>query len=163
MPPLPKPAATRRRRNKTVTHRQFIDDGSAHPARMPQLPRTRTWQAPTVAWWRDLWASPMRDEYLKVDVHGLTRLAVLIDRFWLGDTDVASEIRLQGQLFGLTPIDRRRLQWEVVRAEEAERRRRPQPPRAPLEDPRSVLSALDGGAPTAAVTPPARKRKASGA
>lgn len=149
MPPLPKPSATRRRRNKTVTHRQFTDDGSARPSRTPVLPRMRTWQPQTVAWWKDVWASPMRDEYLKVDVRGLERLAVLIDHFWLGDTDVASEIRLQGQLFGLTPIDRRRLQWEIVRAEEATvRHGRKQPPAEPVEDPRSVLSALDGGAET---------------
>lgn len=102
----------------------------------------------------------MRDEYLKVDVHGLTRLAVLVDAFWLGDHDVASEIRLQGQLFGLTPIDRRRLQWEVVRAETAtERHGRSRPPKHPVEDPRSVLTALDGGEVKAAP----QKRKASGA
>lgn len=160
MPPLPKDPRTRRRRNKTVTHRQFADDGSARPKKTPVLPRTRTWQAPTVSWWKDLWTSPMRDEYLKVDVHGLYRLAVLIDRFWLGDTDVASEIRLQSQLFGLSPIDRRRLQWEVVRAEEAEdRHARRRTPREPVDDPRSVLTALDGGSPM----PATRKRRVRGA
>ena len=32
---------------------------------------------------------------------------------------LANEIRLQRQCFGLTPIDRRRLEWEIEKAEGA--------------------------------------------
>lgn len=149
MPPLPKNPKTRQRRNRTTTAAQFVDDGEARPKRKPDLPRTVEWHSLTRRWWDDLWASPMRTEYLRVDVHGLYRLAMLIDRFWRGEYDQAGEIRLQGQLFGLTPIDRRRLQWEIVRAEEAtDRQARTRPPSAPVADPRNVLSVLEGDAPT---------------
>ena len=77
-------------------------------------------------WWRDIWCSPMAPEFLKTDMHGLLRLAVLIDEFWNNPTvSLASEIRHQGAQFGLTPIDRRRLQWEVERAETAVRKKPP--------------------------------------
>jgi hypothetical protein len=52
-------------------------------------------------------------------------VARLIDRFNYGEVNLAAEIRLQRQCFGLTPLDRRRLQWEIERAEAAERRDRP--------------------------------------
>ena len=71
--------------------------------------------------------------------------AMLVNRFWItgGDKELAGEIRLQGQLFGLTPIDRRRLQWEVARAEEAEeQRKRRKPPTVPVADPRSIIRAV---------------------
>ncbi len=49
--------------------------------------------------------------------------ADLIDDYWGAEgtkkTQLAAEIRLQCQRFGLSPIDRRRLQWEVARGEEA--------------------------------------------
>jgi hypothetical protein len=68
----------------------------------------------TVAWWRDVWRSPMAKEFLEADKHALFRLAILIDRFWLEPSkELGAEIRLEQQAFGLTPIDRRRLQWSV--------------------------------------------------
>jgi len=77
------------------------------------------WHPMTVAWWRDVWHSPMAAEYVQADLHGLSRLAVLIDAFWLEpSTALASEIRLEQQAFGLTPIDRRRLEWQVAQTED---------------------------------------------
>ena len=65
----------------------------------------------------------MASEYLQVDLHGLYMLAALLDRFWQApSTALAAEIRQQRQCFGLTPIDRRRLQWEVERAEAVSRK-----------------------------------------
>jgi hypothetical protein len=60
----------------------------------------------------------------------LFRLALLVDDYWQGAPSgrqrrLAAEIRLQGQLFGLSPIDRRRLQWQVEQVEER-RAKRPQ-------------------------------------
>ena len=96
----------------------------------------------TVAWWRDIWASPMAPEFLKADVHGLYLLAELVDRFWLEPSvALAAEIRHHRMAFGLTPIDRRRLQWEVERAETATRKRpaiRPQTGADPRERLRMV-------------------------
>jgi hypothetical protein len=94
-------------------------DGVARATRRPPaLPKTRAWHALTRAWWRDVWRSPMASEYLDVDRHGLLRLAELIEQFWRGPSvQLAAEIRQQEARFGLSPIDRRRLQWEVRRAE----------------------------------------------
>jgi hypothetical protein len=100
----------------------------------------------TRAWWRSIWRSPMAEEYLDTDVQALFRLAVLVDAFWVQPSDkLAAEIRLQQQCFGLTPIDRRRLQWEVERAQAA-RQKRERPERearpVPAEDPRKFLRAV---------------------
>jgi hypothetical protein len=74
---------------------------------------------------------------------------VLEDDFWDADsarerTMLMAEIRLQRQCFGLTPIDRRRLQWEVDRGEAADeqtsRRRQARRPKAAEEDPRQLLA-----------------------
>lgn len=121
--PAPKPAATRQRRNKASSAARLIalPDRSA---KVPPLPEGRGWQPETIAWWADVWSSPMAPEFLDADVHGLLMLAVLVDAFWQEPSEkLAGEIRLQRQCFGLTPIDRRRLQWEVDRGEEAEQRR----------------------------------------
>ncbi|HXG36535.1 MAG TPA: hypothetical protein VNL15_06175 [Dehalococcoidia bacterium] len=113
--------------------------------------RQREWHRLTTAWWHDIWHSPMAAEFLEADMHALYRLAVLIDRFWYessakSSAKLAAEIRQQQTAFGLTPIDRRRLQWEVERVESATRKRLPAPPPAkgatPPADPRSVLSAV---------------------
>jgi len=108
----------------------------------------------TLAWWHDVWRSPMAPEYDASDKHGLFLLAVLVDRFWeRPDKELAAEIRLQRQCFGLSPIDRRRLQWEIERTDEAQdrgRRRRTaaeesepaSPAKAAAADPRDVLRAV---------------------
>lgn len=121
---------------------------------VPALPKGRRWRAETKAWWADVWASPMAGEFVdgRADIHGLFVLAVLVDDFWSEPTTaLAAEIRLQRQCFGLTPIDRRRLQWEIERGEEATertRRRRAEPAPAAAAsggqaaDPRSLLHAV---------------------
>ncbi|GAB3817702.1 phage terminase small subunit [Micromonospora zhanjiangensis] len=145
MPALPKrnPA----RRNKSATRATL---SAAHSVKAPELPPSHDWHPATVAWWRDIWASPMAPEYDESDVHGLLILAVLVDEFWTAPSkDLAGEIRLQRQCFGLTPIDRRRLQWEIERTDEAQekgRRRRTgaEPGKAPTKarDPRAVLRSV---------------------
>jgi hypothetical protein len=95
----------------------------------------------------------MAGEYLDADVHGLFVLVALTDGYWRrmeagqisGANELAKELRLQRQAFGLSPIDRRRLQWEVDRGEEAEGRRKkrqpskPDPSAKPGADPRLTL------------------------
>ena len=91
--------------------------------RAPSLPERGegvAWHALTVKWWRDLWRSPMSGEYLRADVHALFRLALLIDMFWQEpSTKLASEIRIEQQAFGMTPLDRRRLEWSVEQDDDA--------------------------------------------
>ncbi|WP_217640703.1 phage terminase small subunit [Blastococcus tunisiensis] len=96
---------------------------------MPALPRrapgTGGWHPLTTAWWCDVWASPMAPEYDDSDRHGLFALAMIVNDFWSTSDarerrEAAQEIRLQGQRYGLSPMDRRRLQWEITRADEAQ-------------------------------------------
>jgi hypothetical protein len=148
--PSPKHPSTRARRNRTSTAAQLKADPSITA---PALP-TRSWHHMTAAWWRDVWASPMAPEFDDSDKHGLFALAVLVDDFWSADSptmrrDLAAEIRQQSQRFGLSPIDRRRLQWEIERTEEAQdrgERRRTRAAEASSRsaggDPRAVLRAL---------------------
>lgn len=153
--PLPKDPAVKQRRNR-VSGAATLAAAPDARRRVPPLPKRtdaegkpHEWQALTRAWWRDVWRSPMASEYLQADVHGLYRLAVLVDQFWTGPTkELAAEIRLQQQCFGLTPIDRRRLQWEVERVEAVTAGKRrthqvEQPP-AVIEDPRKALRIVGG-------------------
>lgn len=92
--------------------------------RAPSLPDSREWNAMTKRWWHDVWASPMSSEYLRADEHGLFRLAVLVDMFWVEPSrELAAEIRIQQQAFGLTPLDRRRLEWNIEQVEQAKDKR----------------------------------------
>lgn len=115
--PLPKDPKIRQRTNQTVTRSTLVADANAR-ARVPKLPKRSDeteWHAMTKSWWRDFWRSPMAGELLPADVHRVYLLAELVNQFWQSPTSaLATEIRLQGMCFGLTPIDRRRLQWEVV-------------------------------------------------
>ncbi len=109
------------------------------------------WHPMVVAWWKDLWSSPMANEYVESDKHGLFLLAVLHDQFWCtGEREIAGEIRLQEQRFGLSPMDRRRLQWQVATTEERLRKGGKPAPRAAAQparanDPRKVLSMVGRG------------------
>jgi len=147
---MPKPAATRQRRNKVAGARTL------HPvtdADVPSLPDIEGgWHAMTAQWWASIWSSPMVSEWDSSDNHGLYMLARLVDAFWRAETaqqakDMAGEIRLQSQRFGLSPIDRRRLQWEIDRGDEAgqrtQARRQASKPKAVTKknDPRQVLGA----------------------
>lgn len=141
--PTPKNPAIRQRQNKAATRAILPADGAAR-RKTPALPKHHEWDALTVAWWRDVWRSPMASLFLQADLHGLYLLAELIDRFWAEPTAaLAGEIRLQRQCFGLTPIDRRRLEWEVERPEAGARERRPTPATAPAgDDPRRLLAVV---------------------
>ena len=64
-------------------------------------------------------------------------LAVLVEGFWRGQTELAGEIRLQSGLFGLDPVSRRKLGWSVTRESQE---RRPSPPTpGGRRDPRNLL------------------------
>lgn len=142
MAPPAKPAGMRQRRNKVSTNAKLVADPKL---KAPELP-DRVWHPMTLAWWEDVWSSPMAPEYDDSDRHGLFLMAVLVDEFWLDPSrELASEIRLQRQAFGLSPIDRRRLQWEIERGDEAnertrKRRAKPAPAKGgDATDPRSIL------------------------
>lgn len=139
----PAPKKNPGRRNRSAT-KATLD--SQTKVRAPKLP-TRKWHSEARRWWKDIWASPMAPEFLDADQHALVRLAVLISDYWEAENaaarkELAAEIRLQQQAFGLTPIDRRRLQWEVEKAEGARakgKRRRQKDPVGDPTDPRAAL------------------------
>ncbi len=113
--PPPKPAAQRRRRNKTVKPRTLPAKAGKQA---PKLPGADDLLEETRQWWSTVWASPMAVVYLDADVPALARLAGLIDRTGRGESGskLLSEIRSLEDRFGLSPLARRRLQWEVEQA-----------------------------------------------
>jgi len=149
-----KHASTRARRNKASTTATLSTATKRTAPNLPLRPDEVTkdgtvipldWHPETLTWWADVWASPMSAEYHSSDRHALFVLAVLMDQFWSQpDSKLASEIRLQRVAFGLTPYDRRRLEWTIETAEEskdrgqARRRRTPKQPPAG-KDPRLAL------------------------
>lgn len=145
--PTPKAPEMRQRRNRTSTAATLPSESGrrAPPLHKHSGAPECDWHPMTRAWWRDVWRSPMAAEFLKADVHGLYLLAELVDRFWLtGDTELAKEIRLQRQCFGLTPIDRRRLQWEVPQERKTRKSERTPPTSSASAgpDPRAALRAI---------------------
>lgn len=113
----------------------------------PKLPEIRSdgriWRDETQVWWERVWDSPMAGEILKGDLDQLIVLAYLMDNFWREPTaGLAAEIRQQRQAFGLTPLDRRRLEWEIERVEGPKRGGKvpEQGKRTRRADPRDALS-----------------------
>lgn len=108
------------------------------------LPAGFEWHPLTASWWTTIWASPMAGEWVDADVPGLIALANLVDQFWTGgDPRVAAEIRMQQREYGLSPLSRRQLQWEIKRVEAATKTiPRPSPSRRVRRDPRAVLRVI---------------------
>jgi hypothetical protein len=86
----------------------------------------------------------MAGQWLATDLDALGRLAIVWDEFYKKPSAAGlQEIRLQSSLFGLSPLDRSRLQWEVNRGEEAEQRLSTrQRSKASVGDPRKLLRAV---------------------
>lgn len=164
MPTPLKDPKKRARRNKTATRATLSlvpsdVDVPELPERAIRHPETGEpipvpWHPQALAFWADAWSSPMAPEWLKADTHGLFILATLVDGYWRridegkvsAAKELAAEIRLQRQCFGLTPMDRRRLEWEIERVEDAQekgRKRRQAPRKAPKRDPRKHLAAVE--------------------
>jgi hypothetical protein len=90
----------------------------------------------------------MASRWLDSDVFVLGRLAVLWDAFYTHpEAHAMAEIRLQEQRFGLSPIDRVRLSWEVARADGAERNQHRPASTRTHADPRTLFMAVEGGKP----------------
>lgn len=161
MPPTPKPAGLRQRRNKASTKATLYVLDPDELFVPPTLPGDRKWHKRTVEHWNAVWMSPMAPEFdLSADYRGLVMLAEMWDDYYAladSDLDIEKKARLRTNLmaqiirneqrFGLTPLDRRRLQWEIDRGDESEERtqkrresRRPRPVEQGAEDPRQMLA-----------------------
>lgn len=126
MGPAPKAPSQRRRRNATPGARVLKGEVVVTAPVLPDAERNL--HPLTMAFWNDIWSSPMAPEWDPSDVHGLLLLADLVNEYWnlppgtkgTVRAQLAAEIRLQRMSFGLSPIDRRRLAWEIERAEQAQ-------------------------------------------
>lgn len=101
------------------------------------------WHPQTRATWAIWWASPMSSAWIEADLPGLQRAIQLVEDFHRSESArermaLQSEIRQQELRFGLSPIDRRRLEWEVEQPEEPEQAAEPEPTK-PVVDPRSSM------------------------
>jgi hypothetical protein len=140
---------------RTGTKPVLIERLTADDDPTPKLPeRAADWHQMTREWWADVWASPMSNEWHESDIHNLYVCAMLYDDMWQGETatarqKAAQEFRQQRAVLGLTPYDRRRLEWSIESAEEAkdrgtQRRSAGQPPappkggQPPAVDPRGI-------------------------
>jgi hypothetical protein len=155
MPSPKKHVSTRARTNKASTAASLAAKPAAKrrtprpklPVRLDELGDTMAWHPQTTRWWTDLWSAPMAKEYHSSDRHTLFVLAGLVEDYWratsaAGRKDAATEIRLQRKDFGLTPYDRRRLEWTIdapgapkERGQAGRASRQPKP----AEDPRLTL------------------------
>ena len=141
----PKPAHLRQRKN--VKAGSATIEAPENPE-VPPIPNpdAREWQPLTLASWKTAWRSAMASQWVQTDVDGMGRLAIAWDEYYKHPTVAwLAELRLQEQRFGLSPLDRSRLQWEIGRTDQAERNpdkpvRQPSKPRT--DDPRAILLAV---------------------
>jgi hypothetical protein len=145
--PAPKPANMRQNRSKKST--RAILSTVERTDKAPQLPNpdNREFHELTLSWWSNVWSSPMASEYLVTDIDGLGRVALLVDEYYKAPVgksakELMAEIRLQEARFGLSPVDRSRLQWEVAKGEEAQRKRQPSTIQKSSKDPRGILGVV---------------------
>lgn len=125
----PKSPDLRQRRNKASTRATLPSEAEAKHRRVPAMPKRDRgeWHANVKRWWKVIWQSPMAGEYTDADKEDLFQIVQLRQDFEDAQTasdrlKIAAEIRLQAQRFGFSPMDRRRLQWEIERGESAEDR-----------------------------------------
>lgn len=146
--PAPKDPSVRARRNKSSTRSTLSAD---HDIETPPLPEGFPWHSLTLAWWEDIWQSPMAPEYIEADINGLYRVAMLYNDFWLAETHkerAEIQVRLEkaDADYGTNPMARRRLEWQIETTEDSKakgKRRRSggKPPAEPEpgDDPRLRL------------------------
>jgi hypothetical protein len=82
---------------------------------VPPLPADREWHPETLRKWDRIWKSPISAIWIDVDVLALERWADLLDLVHTGRDKqfTHQEIRMLEDRFGLSPLARRRLQWEI--------------------------------------------------
>lgn len=124
------------------------EECAAARVRAPSLPKLtfedgspKPWHALTVKWWKDVWHSEMAPEYVESDIHGLFRLAMLMDAFYRAPSvSLSAEIRLLASEYGLAPLSRRRLDW--TKAGSKAKAKRPRGAPQEVTDPRLLMRAV---------------------
>lgn len=141
MPATPKPPGQRRRRNAGQGQWQELP-ASGRKGELPDPRTDRVLGDIAKTYWETLWTSPMAVTFTDADIQPLTRLAVLVDdraRSESGDHLIEivesnygdsrevevivgrfagdAEIRQLEDRYGISPLARRRLQWEIKQGE----------------------------------------------
>lgn len=142
--PLPKDPEIRQRKNKSAT--KAVLSIVVNPE-IPEMPPASdwlpsiwsdsdkkpddheepSWNPAVERWWCDIWSSPMSNEFHESDVHGLYLACFYLQQtlnpyLKMSDRISASKsYEAAVKNFGLTPMSRRTLQWEIERSEEAMR------------------------------------------
>ena len=164
--PAPKDASVRARNNKSSTKATLyavepedVDIPPMPPAEhyVPcPFPESSEfyyepfWFPAVVAWWEDIWSSPMSSEFSDSDIHGLymgcKQLQESLNPRNKATEQAAFMTKFEQTVrnFGLNPMARRSLQWEIDRGDEAsdrvDKRRQAKAqtrPAKPAFDPRS--------------------------
>ena len=113
--PIPKRASVRQRRNRKSTASVLGSTRQRRPPALAPYDPDRAWDPRTRRWWRAVWASPMAVKYLGPDQEEMGALAILKDLFFKNPSaQLAGEIRLESARFGLTVVDRARLDWVMT-------------------------------------------------
>jgi hypothetical protein len=108
---VPKHRRVLKRRSRPA---QIIEEYDEHGK--PRYRFEHAFHEETVRWWATIVVSAMTAEYEISDWEGLFRLAHMVDdQWWTGDPKLLPEIRQQSSLFGLAPLDRHKLKWEINR------------------------------------------------
>lgn len=153
MPAHKKHPSARARANRASTAATLTAASTWKPG-LPASVREDGWHPQTLAWWSDVWDAPMSGEFHESDMHQLVVLACLMDDFFTATsrsmrTSISAEIRQHRTAFGLTPYDRRRLEWTIEQVDEAKDRGRQRRERQGVEqpaagaDPRGILRAVN--------------------
>ncbi|MCV7354484.1 phage terminase small subunit [Mycolicibacterium fluoranthenivorans] len=165
--PIAKDPSIRTRRNKTSTRATLVKKAApakppAEPAataeqaverKTPTLPDSIEWYPSVTEWWDDLWTSEPRDQWIDADVHLLFVAARIYQAMLDPATKVTAAKALAGEFrqimvqFGLTPMSRRTLQWEITSPEKTSGTTPPAKRTAPkAADPRAKFRVVAGGA-----------------
>ncbi len=113
--PNPKDPEKRARANKAASRAVIVADARVD-ADIPDMGELEDedWHPLAVAWWEDIWTSPMSKQYLTADRHSLYRILLMIQEYWRRpNVELSKDIDKAQQAFGLTPLDRRRLEWII--------------------------------------------------
>lgn len=154
--PLPTDLEVRARQNKAATRAELGEDDPQ--VKIPPMPKhyeerefrrkgadgivktgveqvETPWHPMSIDWWNDIWPSPMAKQWHSSDIHGLYMLLYLMDSFYRSpNVKDHSEIRLARMPYGLTPLDRRRLEWTLANTKTAEKKANAAAPPPPPQE-----------------------------
>jgi hypothetical protein len=127
----PKDPRVRARKNTDpIPQQKITGNWRAEPQPMPSdlLPEGDDWHPATVRMWDRMVSSPLSENWTETEWSELEVLAVLHHEFMRKRSfTLASELRLRGAKFGVTPEDKARLRIVLVDADEKDNKRAPKP------------------------------------